>query len=405
MADNKLYEILGVSRNASDSEIKRSYHKLAKEFHPDKNPAAGDRFKEISYAYEVLSDPKKRQTYDKFGLKGLQEGGQGGGFPSDDFLGHFFGDIFGMGGGGGRGRGRARGEDTIHPLKVTLEDMYVGKTAKLQLSKNVICGPCKGLGGKTGAVSFCRDCHGQGIKVSYQQIGPNMTRQFQTRCTTCQGQGETIDEKDKCPKCKGKKVLNETKILEVHVEKGMRENQKIFFRGEGDQQPDTQPGDVIIVLQQKPHELFKRTGDDLLMEREITLTEALCGFEFVIKHLDGRDLLIRHSPGEVIKPGDLKGIQGEGMPQHKNPFEKGNLYVKFEVTFPENHFANEEQLKKIESILPPRPVFVMPTGEDVEEVNMMEYTASERSRGREEAYASDDDEHMHAGPGVQCAHQ
>ncbi|XP_034831302.1 dnaJ homolog subfamily A member 2-like [Maniola hyperantus] len=409
MADNKLYEILGVSRNASDSEIKRSYHKLAKEFHPDKNPAAGDRFKEISYAYEVLSDPKKRQTYDKFGLKGLQEGGQGGGFPSDDFLGHFFGDIFGMGGGGGggggRGRGRARGEDTIHPLKVTLEDMYVGKTAKLQLSKNVICGPCKGLGGKTGAVSFCRDCHGQGIKVSYQQIGPNMTRQFQTRCTTCQGQGETIDEKDKCPKCKGKKVLNETKILEVHVEKGMRENQKIFFRGEGDQQPDTQPGDVIIVLQQKPHELFKRTGDDLLMEREITLTEALCGFEFVIKHLDGRDLLIRHSPGEVIKPGDLKGIQGEGMPQHKNPFEKGNLYVRFEVTFPENHFANEEQLKKIESILPPRPVFVMPTGEDVEEVNMMEHTASERSRGREEAYASDDDEHMHAGPGVQCAHQ
>ncbi|XP_023954720.2 dnaJ homolog subfamily A member 2 [Bicyclus anynana] len=404
MADNKLYEILGVSRNASDSEIKRSYHKLAKEFHPDKNPAAGDRFKEISYAYEVLSDPKKRQTYDKFGLKGLQEGGQGAGFPSDDFLGHFFGDIFGMGG-GGRGRGRARGEDTIHPLKVTLEDMYVGKTAKLQLSKNVICGPCKGVGGKPGAVVSCRDCHGQGLKVSYQQIGPNMTRQFQTRCPTCQGLGETINEKDKCPKCKGKKVLNETKILEVHVEKGMRENQKISFRGEGDQQPDTQPGDVIIVLQQKPHELFKRTGDDLLMEREITLTEALCGFEFVVKHLDGRDLLIRHSPGEVIKPGDLKGIQGEGMPQHKNPFEKGNLYIKFEVTFPENHFANEEELKKIESILPPRPVFVMPTGEDVEEVNMMEYTASERSRGREEAYASDDDEHMHAGPGVQCAHQ
>lgn len=382
----------------------QNYHKLAKEFHPDKNPAAGDRFKEISYAYEVLSDPKKRQTYDKYGLKGLQEGGQGGGFASDDLFGNFFGDIFGMGV-GGRGRGRARGEDTIHPLKVSLEDMYVGKTAKLQLSKNVICGPCKGVGGKPGSVVSCRDCHGQGVKVSYQQIGPNMTRQFQTRCPNCQGQGETINEKDKCPKCKGKKVLNEIKILEVHVEKGMRENQKIFFRGEGDQQPDTQPGDVIIVLQQKPHELFKRTGDDLLMEREITLTEALCGFEFVVKHLDGRDLLVRHLPGEVVKPGDLKGIQGEGMPQHKNPFEKGNLYIKFDVTFPENNFANEDQLKQIESILPPRPAFVMPTGEDVEEVNLMEYTASERSRGREEAYASDDEEHMHTGPGVQCAHQ
>ncbi|CAH2066510.1 unnamed protein product, partial [Iphiclides podalirius] len=125
--------------------------------------------------------------------------------------------------------------------------------------------------------------------------------------------------------------------------------------GEGDQQPDVQPGDVIIVLQQKPHDVFQRTGDDLLMKHDITLTEALCGFEFVVKHLDGRDLLIRHAAGEIIKPGDLKGIQGEG--------------------------------------------------EDVEEVNMMEYTASERGRGREEAYASDDEEAMHGGHGMQCSHQ
>lgn len=333
----------------------------------------------------------------------MQEGGQGGG-PSDDLLSQFIGGIFGMGG-GGRGRGRGRGEDTIHPLKVTLEDMYMGKTSKLQLSKNVICGPCKGIGGKPGSVVSCRDCHGQGIKVSYQQLAQNMTRQFQTRCPTCQGQGETISDKDKCPKCKGKKVLNEIKILEVHVEKGMRENQKIFFREEGDQMPDKQPGDVIIVLQQKPHEVFQRIGDDLVMKHEITLTEALCGFEFVVKHLDGRDLLIRHNPGEVIKPGDLKGIQGEGMPVYKNPFEKGNLYVKFNITFPENNFATEEQMKQIESVLGPRPAFVMPTGDDVEEVNFVEYTGSERGRGREEAYASDDEEHMHSGPGVQCAHQ
>ncbi|RVE42739.1 hypothetical protein evm_012622 [Chilo suppressalis] len=405
MADSKLYDVLGVSKNTSESEIKRSYHKLAKEFHPDKNPAAGDKFKEISYAYEVLSDPKKRQIYDKYGLKGLQEGGGGsGGFQPDDIFGHFFGDIFGMGG-GSRGRGPARSEDTIHTLKVSLEDMYMGKTAKLQLSKNVICCHCKGFGGKPGSVVTCKDCHGQGLKVSYQQIAPHMTRQFQTRCPSCHGQGETINEKDRCTKCKGKKVINETKILEVHIEKGMRENQKIFFRGEGDQQPDTQPGDVIIVLQQKTHDVFQRTGDDLVIKREISLTEALCGFEFVVKHLDGRDLLVRQAPGDIVKPGDLKGIQGEGMPQFKNPFEKGNLYVKFDVVFPENNFATEDQLKQIESILPPRPAFVMPTGEEVEEVNLMEYTASEKGRGREEAYASDDDEHMHAGPGMQCAHQ
>lgn len=351
-----------------------------------------------------MSDPKKRQVYDKYGLKGLQEGAQGGNFAPDDLLGHIFGDFFGMG--GSRGRGPARGEDTAHPLKVTLEDMYVGKTTKLQLSKNIICGGCKGIGGKPGAVVTCKDCHGQGIKVSYQQIAPHMTRQLQARCPTCHGQGEIINEKDKCPKCKGKKVLNECKILEVHVEKGMKDNQKILFRGEGDQQPDTQPGDVIIVVQQKPHDVFQRNGDDLHIKHEITLTESLCGFEFVVKHLDGRDLLIKHNAGDVIKPGDTKGIQGEGMPQYKNPFEKGNLYIKFDVVFPENNFATEEQLKKLESLLPPRPAFAMPIGDDVEEVNLMDYTASASGRGgREEAYASDDEEHMHAGPGVQCAHQ
>lgn len=403
MADNKLYDILGVSRSSSDSEIKRNYHKLAKEFHPDKNPAAGDKFKEISYAYEVLSDSKKRQIYDKYGLKGLQEGGQGGGFPPDDLFGHFFGDIFGMG--GGRGRGPTRGENTMHPLNVTLEDLYMGKTTKLQLSKNVICGLCKGIGGKAGAVVSCKDCHGQGIKVSYQQMGPHMTRQFQSRCPTCHGQGETINDKDKCSKCKGKKVVNETKILEVHIDKGMRDQQNIVFKGEGDQQPDIQPGDVMIVLQQKPHDIFVRNGDDLLMRQEISLTEALCGFEYVIKHLDGRDLLIRHPPGEVIKPGDLKGVLGEGMPQYKNPFEKGNLYIKFEIVFPENNFATEEQMKQIEAVLPPRPAFVMPTGEEVEEVNLIEATGREGSKGRQEAYASDDEDHMHSGPSVQCAHQ
>lgn len=377
---------------------------MAKEFHPDKNPAAGDKFKEISYAYEVLSDPKKRQVYDKYGLKGLQEGSQGGGFPADDLLGHIFGDFFGMGG-GSRSRGPTRGENTMHSLKVSLEDMYVGKTTKLQLSKNVICGPCKGIGGKPGSVVVCKDCHGKGVKVSYQQIAPHMTRQFQSRCPTCQGEGETINEKDKCPKCKGKKVINETKILEVHVERGMRDNQSIYLRGEGDQQPGTQPGDVIIVLQQKEHEVFERIGEDLFMKHDITLTEALCGFEFVVKHLDGRELLIRHNAGEVMKPGDMKAIQGEGMPIYKNLFEKGNLYIKFNVVFPENNFATEEQMQQIESILPPRPAFVMPTGEDVEEVTMMEGTPKSSGRSREEAYASDDEEHMHAGPGVQCAHQ
>ncbi|XP_067007681.1 dnaJ homolog subfamily A member 2 [Anabrus simplex] len=409
MADTKLYDVLGVGRNASDLEIKKAYRKLAKEFHPDKNPEAGDKFKEISFAYEVLSDPKKRSVYDKYGLKGMQEVGHDGPtFAPDDLFSHLFGGgLFGMGMGGMRSRRPHRGEDMIHSLKVTLEDLYNGKTAKLQLSKNVICTVCDGKGGRTGASYTCRTCRGSGIKVTYRQLGPGMSQQLQSRCPDCGGEGEVINEKDRCSVCRGKKVVNETKILEVHVDKGMRENQKIYFRGEGDQQPDVEPGDVIIVLHQKPHEKFQRSGDDLLMTHSISLTEALCGFCMTLKHLDGRDLLIKHPMGQVVKPGDVKGIEGEGMPHHRNPFEKGNLYIKFDVTFPENHFANEITLKELEMLLPARPTFNMPKGEQVEEVDLHEFDPNDRSAGgsgRQEAYASDDDDHP--GPaGVQCAHQ
>jgi DnaJ family protein A protein 2 len=215
-----------------------------------------------------------------------------------------------------------------------------------------------------------------------------------------------IREKDRCNACKGKKVCNETKILEVHVDKGMKGNQKILFRGEGDQQPDVEPGDVVIILQQKPNEKFERNGNDLHMKHTISLTDALCGFSFVVRQLDKRDLLIRHPAGQVIKPGDVKIVTGEGMPIYKNPFERGNLYITFTIKFPENHFAPEPTLRTLESILPPRPPFAMPEGEQVEEVDLVEFDPNDRSSHsghRGEAYASDDEEQH--GPGMQCVHQ
>lgn len=185
----------------------------------------------------------------------------------------------------------------------------------------------------------------------------------------------------------------------------MKENQKIFFRGEGDQQPDMEPGDVVIILQQRAHEKFERTGDDLHMNHNLTVTEALCGFSFIVRQLDGRDLLIKSNPGDIVKPGEVKMVKMEGMPHYKNPFEKGNLYVTFDIRFPENNFANEIQLKELEKILPPREPFTMPTGEHVEEVDMHEYNPNERSAGgsRGEAYDSDLEHNMHSG--VQCSHQ
>ncbi|XP_065331662.1 dnaJ homolog subfamily A member 2-like [Cloeon dipterum] len=410
MAEPDLYNILGVKKNANDSEIKKAYRKLAMEFHPDKNPEAGDHFKEISYAYEILSDKQKREVYDKYGLKGIQEGAHehGGMGPDDIFSQIFGGGLFGMPGMGGMrgGRRRARGEDTVHPLKVSLEDLYNGKTSKLQIHKSVICKSCDGRGG-TGQVQSCRGCRGCGRKVSFRQLGPGMTQQIQSICPDCSGEGEVMAEKDRCQVCRGKKIIKESKVIEAHVDKGMRDGQKITLRGEGDQMPGIEPGDVIILLQTKPHDKFQRSGDDLVMTHTISITEALCGFVLVVKHLDGRELLVRHPAGEVIKPGDLKGIKEEGMPQYKNPFEKGNLYIKFDVTFPSNNFADEDKLKLLETLLPERPPEVIPSGE-AEEVVLMDYDPfekSERGNRSTEAYDDDDDE-GHAGPGgIQCAHQ
>ncbi|KAK7084491.1 DnaJ subfamily A member 2 [Halocaridina rubra] len=415
MADTKLYDVLGVSRTASDSEIRRNYRKLAKECHPDKNPAAGDKFKEISFAHEVLTDPQKREIYDRYGLKGLQEGGDSSsGFGPEDIFSHFFGGgggpfggLFGgFGGGGMRGgrRGPRKGDNAIHRLKVSLEDLYNGKVSKLQLSRNTICTACGGEGGPPGALQPCRTCNGRGIKVTITQLGPGMVQQMQSSCRDCEGQGEVIKERDRCQSCLGRKVTQQTKLLEVHVDKGMKDEQRIFFRGEGDQMPGVEPGDVIILLQEKPHETFTRSGSDLLMKHTITLTEALCGFSVTVKHLDGRTLCIKQPPGAVLEPGSLRGVVGEGMPVYKNPYEKGDLYICFNIAFPENYFANEGKLKELERLLGGRPA-ASPIPPDAEEVNMTEYDETSGPGGSRGHAYDDDDDHPHHGQHVQCAHQ
>jgi len=330
--DTKFYDLLGVPPDASEADIKKGYRKMAMKFHPDKNPNAGDKFKEIGMAYEALSDPEKRSTYDKYGEDGLKEGG--GGFRSaEDIFSQFFGGGFFGGGGGGGGSRKRKGEDLVHPLTVTLEDLYNGKIQKLALKKNVICAQCTGTGSKKGAApKSCSECNGKGVKITVRQLGP-IIQQFQSVCPSCHGEGEVIKEKDKCGKCKGQKVVNEKKILEVYIDKGMKHREKIIFAGEGDQEPGITPGDIIIVLQQKEDSRFRREGNDLHMEHTINLLEALVGFQFTVQHLDGRLLLVKSNVGEVIKPNDVKVIEAEGMPVHKQPFEKGRLFVKFTVVF------------------------------------------------------------------------
>lgn len=169
-----------------------------------------------------------------------------------------------------------------------------------------------------------------------------MYSQSQGPCDECRGKGEVIDEKNKCKTCNGKKVCKEKKVIEANIDKGTPNNYQYTFHGEADEFPGMEPGDVVIVAQEQPHKRFKRKGADLLMEKQISLLEALTGVDFVLTHLDGTKLRIKNEPGEVIKPDDLKTVVGKGLPFHKKSYEMGNLYVIFKVSFPDS--LNQKQV-------------------------------------------------------------
>lgn len=405
--ETKFYDLLGVSPTADDNSLKKAYRKLAMKYHPDKNPEAGEKFKEISMAYEVLSNPEKRRLYDQAGEQGIKEGGAGGGFGGSnpmDIFDMFFGggDPFGR---GGRNRGPRRTKNLVHQLSVSLEDMYNGTIRKLALQKNVICDSCEGIGGKAGAVQKCPNCRGTGMQVRIQQLGPGMMQQIQSMCQECHGEGERVDPKLRCKKCNGRKVNRERKILEVSVDKGMEDGQKVTFSGEGDQEPGLEPGDIIIVLDEKAHSLYKRNGSDLVMKMDISLTEALTGMRKTIKTLDERTLVIQTVSGEVIKTGDLKQVQGEGMPQYRNPFEKGRLIIQFNVVFPNNLEPSVAQA--LAQILPPAEEAMIPDDHDEVDLNDFDPETDRQNHNHRHQYDEDDEGHGHGhgGPGVQCASQ
>lgn len=393
------YDILGVRPSCSQEELKKAYRKLALKYHPDKNPAEGEKFKQISQAYEVLANPEKRRIYDQGGEQAIKEGSTGhSGFSSPmDIFDMFFGGVS-----SGARRRERKGKDVIHQLGVTLEELYNGGVRKLAIRKNVLCSKCEGLGGKRGAVQKCSNCNGSGMQVRIQQLGPGMIQQIQSVCTECGGEGETINARDRCKTCHGNKVVMERKLLEVHIDKGMEDGQKIIFNAEGDQEPGLEPGNVVIILDEKGHEVFRRNGIDLMMRMELSLTEALCGFQRTITTLDRRTLVITSIPGEVVKPGDIKCILNEGMPRYKNPFEKGRLLVHFLVQFPGR--IDPSRVAQIEDALPARPCVHIT--EDAEEALLMdidqESEQSQRHRAYRQVYEEDDEDSFHHRAGVQC---
>ncbi|KAM9856828.1 dnaJ homolog subfamily A member 1 isoform 1-T2 [Aulostomus maculatus] len=397
------YDTLGVKPNATPDELKKAYRKLALKYHPDKNPTEGEKFKQISQAYEVLSDAKKRELYDRGGEKAIKEGGGGGGGGGGSFASPM--DIFDLFfGGGSRMHRERKGKTIVHQITVTLEELYNGATRKLSVQKNTICERCEGRGSRKGAAQTCMSCHGTGMQVRVHQLVPGMVQQVSTVCHSCQGQGQRINQKDRCKACAGRKILRQKKILEVHIDKGMRDGQKIVLHGEGDQEPGLEPGDIVIVLDQREHPLFTRKGEDLIMPMELQLVEALCGFQKPVQTLDNRTLLITSHPGELIKPGDTKCVWNEGMPMHRRPFEKGHLIINFSVVFPQANFLPKHRLKELEHYL---PVKMEAEQQDSMDDDLYIYADLEdcdfenRRRHSRQHYYMDEDDYASAG-GAQC---
>lgn len=418
--ETKYYEILGVQPTATEEELKKAYRKNALKYHPDKNngdPAMEAKFKEISKAYEILGDKQKRELYDQYGEAGLEGGAGAGGMNAEDLFSQFFGGggggFGGLGGmfGGGQPRGPPKARTIHHTHKVSLEDIYRGKVSKLALQRSIICPKCEGRGGKEGAVKKCAGCDGHGMKTMMRQMGP-MIQRFQTVCPDCNGEGEQINAKDRCKQCHGKKTVVDRKVLHVHVDRGVKSGTKVEFRGEGDQAPGIQAGDVVFEIEQKPHPRFTRRDDDLLYHADIELVTALAGGTIYVEHLDERWLSIEILPGEAIAPGAVKMVRGQGMPSYRH-HDYGNLYIQFNVKFPEKGWTQDPNVfEELRKLLPAPQVVNVPPNESMSEPADLEDVDAQTARAfggvdGADGMAMDEDEedgHPH-GDRVQCASQ
>jgi len=300
-----LYERLGLQPEATDREIKSAYRKMSVQYHPDKNPGNEDKFREVTEAYEILSDKEKRVLYDHGGIgaarKGM-EGQQEGGSPFDMFF-----------GGGGQQKNDKRGKNMPIELPVTLEDLYVGNEKSATIKRRIVCRNCK----NKGHLPRCAGCGAcpKEKKMVQRRAGPGMIVQQEVQ----------VESKEKCKR--------EEKTLKATIEKGMPDGEEIVFKYESEQKPGQIPGDVVLKLKAVSHPTFKRSRDTLSIKMTIPLRAALLGFETSFKHLDGHVVQLKRTG--VTKPGQTIRIKGEGMPKHNTPSEYGDLTITFTVDFPQ----------------------------------------------------------------------
>jgi DnaJ family protein A protein 2 len=288
---------LGLDNKASVDDIKRAYKKLALKHHPDRPGGNAEKFKKIQDAYDSLTaDPKAKPS------------GRSNGPP------------------------KRKLKPTEETLDVTLEDLYTGATRTVAYTRKVICKICSGKGGQE--VTPCVRCSGRGAILVDRRLGP-MIQRMQIPCDRCEGKGEIIPESKKCVPCRGLGRKSETKAMSVEIQKGMKHGEKIVFDEEGDQHPEVVSGDFVVQLRQSEHSTMKRSKDGfhIVVEKRISLLEALTGFQFTIQHLDGRTLLVNSEPNTIYKDREIRAIKDEGFPV-KNAHVNGHIIINLMVDMP-----------------------------------------------------------------------
>ena len=349
MAKRDYYEILGVNRDASAEEIKKSYRKLAIKYHPDKNPndpTAEEKFKEAAEAYEVLSNQEKRSRYDQFGHQGVNGGGYGGGSMNMDDIFSQFGDIFGGGGsfegffgGGGRSRNVRRGSNLRIKLKLTLEEVANGAEKKIKVKRHVACQSCNGNGSKNGtSLQTCTACQGTGQirKVVNTMLGQMVSA---STCHVCQGEGTSITQK--CPACSGEGRVLEEEIISIKIPAGVAEGMQLSMTGKGNVPPrGGMAGDLLILIEEAEDEVLKRDGQNIIYDLYINFVDATLGTNIEVPTIEGK-VKIKIDPG--TQSGKILRLKGKGI-REINGYGKGDQLIHINVWTPQQLSKEEKEM-------------------------------------------------------------
>ena len=363
------YEVLGVGKNATPEELKKAYRKLALQYHPDRNPGdkeAEEKFKEAAEAYEVLSNPEKRQRYDQFGFAGMSgAGGYGGqGMSMDDIFSHFgdifadfgLGSIFGNGFGGGfsgsrsGGTPRERGGNIRVKVKMNLQEIEKGARKKIKVSKYVTCDHCHGTGSADGTTDTCPTCkgHGQVIRTVNSFLGQMQTA---STCPNCGGTGKII--KNKCTHCHGDGIVKGEEVIDIDIPAGVGDGMQLTMRGKGGAGPHNGVnGDLYVLIEEEAHPDFERDGSNLIYSLFITVPEAILGTDAEVPTVSGK-VRVKIAPG--TQSGKVLRLRGKGLP-NVNGYGSGDLLVYVNVWIPKKVTKDDEkllqELNKSESFKP-----------------------------------------------------